>query len=155
MTQKKVKLAAVKEKGESMEDMDGERKGCSADGAGEGSGAGRGAFSPQYGVELSQDRPLKARRRTEVKKHTTGTTTSPCPIRRTPLPFPVHVFHRFALLTAASFAFSPCHLARRVVAETEGHGVVLDEVRRCMKPDGEFGENVARLLQKMLSLIHI
>ena len=27
--------------------------------------------------------------------------------------------------------------------------MVLDEVRRCMKPDGEFGENVARLLQKM------
>ena len=52
---KNAKLAAVKEKGESMEDMDGEREGCSADGAGEGSGAGGGAFSPQYGVELSKE----------------------------------------------------------------------------------------------------
>ena len=55
MTRKNAKLAAVKEKGESMEDMDGEREGCSADGAGEGSGAGGGAFSPQYGVELSKE----------------------------------------------------------------------------------------------------
>ena len=55
-------------------------------GAGEGSGAAGGAFSPEYGVELSKK---------------------------------------------------------------ERHGVVLNEVRRYMKPDGEYGD-AARLFQKML-----
>ena len=47
---------------------------------------------------------------------------------------------------AGGGAFSPQYGAE--LSKEERHGVVLDEVRRCMKPDGEFGENAARLLQK-------
>ena len=49
---------------------------------------------------------------------------------------------------AGGGAFAPQYGV--VLSKEERHGVVLDEVRRCMKLDGEFGENAARLLQKML-----
>ena len=47
---------------------------------------------------------------------------------------------------AGGGAFAPQYGVE--LSKEERHGVVLDEVRRYMKPDGEFGENAARLLQK-------
>ena len=49
---------------------------------------------------------------------------------------------------AGGGAFAPQYGVE--LSKEERHGVVLDEVRRCVKPDGEFGENAARLFQKML-----